>query len=97
MSSIYLSLLMTGATLSSLGVDPPPNHVLEAIPEGYHLYDYDDCGVEGRQPHVNMTDSYLYTFNPGDCAGTPNERRRFSITLPSRRSIPISIRRFPTF
>jgi hypothetical protein len=74
MSSIYLSLLMTGATISALGVGPAPNYVLEAIPEGYQLQEYDDCGVAGRQPHVNMTGSYLYTFNPSDCAGTPNER-----------------------
>ena len=40
--------------------------MLDSIPEGYSLCAYDDCGVIGRQPHVQMADSYLWTFNTSD-------------------------------
>ena len=40
--------------------------MLGSIPEGYRLYAYDDCGVVGRQPHAQMADSYLWTFNTSD-------------------------------
>jgi len=40
--------------------------MLDSIPEGYSLHAYDDCGVVGRQPHVQMADSYLWTFNTSD-------------------------------
>jgi hypothetical protein len=36
--------------------------VLDAVPRGYRLHAYDDCGVAERQPHVQMKDSYLYTL-----------------------------------
>ena len=39
---------------------------MDSIPQGYHLYAYDDCGVEGRQPHVKMDDCYIWTFNTSD-------------------------------
>lgn len=39
---------------------------LDAIPGGYSLYAYDDCGVGGRQPHVDMTDTYNFTFALSD-------------------------------
>ncbi len=42
------------------------SHVIDSVPAGYHLYYYDDCGVEGRQPHVDMTDSYIWTFQTSD-------------------------------
>lgn len=41
-------------------------YMLDAVPCGYYLYAYDDCGIEGRQPHVRMDDCYLWTFNTSD-------------------------------
>ncbi|MCC6123453.1 MAG: hypothetical protein IT426_00675 [Pirellulales bacterium] len=42
------------------------SHVLDAVPQGYHLHAYDDCGVAERQPHVQMKDSYFFTFALSD-------------------------------
>jgi hypothetical protein len=53
---------------------PGSNHFLAAIPEGYELQAYDDCGVEGRQPHVLMLDCYLWTFNTSDTDASLKER-----------------------
>ena len=50
------------------------NQFLAAIPEGYHLLEYDDCGVEGRQPHVQMKDCYLWTFSLSETDAGPKER-----------------------
>jgi len=44
----------------------PVSHAIDSVPDGYYLYFYDDCGIEGRQPHVQMADSYLWTFNTSD-------------------------------
>jgi beta-galactosidase/beta-glucuronidase len=41
-------------------------HVLEAVPQGYHLQSYDDCGIAERQPHVVMKESYFFTFTTSD-------------------------------
>jgi beta-galactosidase len=48
--------------------------MLDSVPEGYTLYAYDDCGVVGRQPHVLMADSYLWTFNTSDTDAGLKER-----------------------
>ena len=40
--------------------------VLDAVPPGYFLHAYDDCGIPARQPHVLMLDSYCWTFNTSD-------------------------------
>jgi hypothetical protein len=40
--------------------------VEDAIPGGYFLHAYDDCGIPQRQPHVLMQDSYCWTFNTSD-------------------------------
>ncbi len=40
--------------------------VIDSVPQGYHLYAYDDCGVPGRQPHVDMADCYFFTFGTND-------------------------------
>ncbi|HEX2974089.1 MAG TPA: hypothetical protein VHP11_17280 [Tepidisphaeraceae bacterium] len=47
---------------------------LPGMPEGYYLQAYDDCGVEGRQPHVLMKDCYLWTFNTSDTEAGLKER-----------------------
>jgi hypothetical protein len=41
-------------------------YVLDAVPKEYRLHAYDDCGVVERQPHVQMEDSYCWTFAPSD-------------------------------
>jgi len=46
--------------------DKSPGLQLDAIPPGYSLYAYDDCGIAERQPHVDMTDAYMWTFNTSD-------------------------------
>lgn len=46
--------------------EPNMSHVIDSVPDGYHLYSYDDCGMLGRQPHVDMTDCYAWTFNTSD-------------------------------
>lgn len=50
------------------------DNVLTAIPAGYHLQAYDDCGVAGRQPHVLMKDCYFFTFSTSDTDAGPKER-----------------------
>jgi beta-galactosidase len=50
------------------------NLFLSALPDGYYLQSYDDCGVAGRQPHVLMKDCYLWTFNTSDTDAGPKER-----------------------
>ena len=50
------------------------NEFLPAIPQGYYLQEYDDCGVEGRQPHVLMKDCYLWTFATSDTDAGLKER-----------------------
>jgi hypothetical protein len=50
------------------------NPFLPAMPEGYILQAYDDCGVAGRQPHVVMKDCYLWTFNTSDTDASLKER-----------------------
>jgi beta-galactosidase len=52
----------------------PTNQFLSAIPEGYYLQTYDDCGVADRQPHVSMKDCYLWTFATSDADAGPKER-----------------------
>lgn len=51
-------------------VDDP----LGVVPEGYHLYAYDDCGVPDRQPHMRMDDSYLWTFATSDTSADEKSR-----------------------
>lgn len=55
---------MVGRVLAQGG--QPMSYVVDSIPSGYHLYAYDDCGVAGRQPHVDMSDCYFFTFSTGD-------------------------------
>ena len=45
---------------------PSGDQFLENMPDGYLLHAYDDCGIPERQPHVDMTDSYCWTFNTSD-------------------------------
>ncbi len=78
MRTILLSLLTSVAVLAT-AADSSTNRFLQAIPQGYFLQEYDDCGVEGRQPHVLMKDCYLWTFNTSDTdAGLKDRSAVFS-------------------
>jgi beta-galactosidase len=70
---ILFWISFVAATLVS-GAQTVTNNVLGEIPTGYHLQAYDDCGVEGRQPHVLMKDSYFFTFSTSDTDAGPKER-----------------------
>ena len=71
--AILLGLFSLAAALAG-AADSPTNQFLPAIPDGYTLQAYDDCGVEGRQPHVLMQDCYLWTFATSDTDAGPKER-----------------------
>jgi len=73
MRTILFSLLTLAAVLAA-ATDSTTNQFLPAIPVGYYLQEYDDCGVEGRQPHVVMKDCYLWTFNTSDTDAGLKER-----------------------
>src|SRR5947208_8866345 len=62
------------ALLRAAPVGADTNQFLDCIPEGYFLQSYDDCGVEGRQPHIQMQDCYLWTFSTSDTDAGPKER-----------------------
>jgi hypothetical protein len=66
--------LFTFATMVTRAAPPATNAFLLAIPGGYHLQAYDDCGIEGRQPHVLMQDCYPWTFNTSDTDAGLKER-----------------------
>jgi hypothetical protein len=69
-----LVLLFALATRLALAAEPSTNQFLQAMPDGYYLQEYDDCGVEGRQPHVVMKDCYLWTFATSDTDAGLKER-----------------------
>jgi hypothetical protein len=69
-----LFIIFISATLVARANNASTNQFLPAIPEGYYLQEYDDCGVEGRQPHVVMKDCYLWTFNTSDTDAGLKER-----------------------
>ena len=73
MRTIFFSLFTLAALLAG-AADSSTNQFLPAIPDGYCLQEYDDCGVEGRQPHVVMKDCYLWTFNTSDTDAGLKER-----------------------
>ena len=66
--------LFASAAFLAGAAESSTNPFLPAIPEGYYLQEYDDCGVEGRQPHVVMKDCYLWTFNTSDTDAALKER-----------------------
>ncbi len=65
-SSLFVPgmMLLICGELARASVDDPL--LLDAVPSGYTLYAYDDCGILPRQPHVLMQDSYCWTFNTSD-------------------------------
>ena len=73
MRTILINLFVSGTLLAQV-TDPAVNQFLPGIPDGYYLQEYDDCGVEGRQPHVLMKDCYLWTFNTSDTDAGLKER-----------------------
>jgi beta-galactosidase len=73
MRTILFSLFAS-ITFLARAADSNTNQFLPAVPEGYFLQEYDDCGVAGRQPHVVMKDCYLWTFNTSDTEAGLKER-----------------------
>ena len=67
-------LIYLVATALVVEAESATNNFLSEIPAGYHLQAYDDCGVEGRQPHVLMKDCYFFTFSTSDTDAGPKER-----------------------
>jgi len=58
--------LATTAALAALGAVPATaqaqaTYALSAMPDGYNLQVYDDCGVEGRQPHIRCEGVHEYS------------------------------------
>jgi hypothetical protein len=73
MRTICFGLLVLKALVPvAAGADADP--FLPAVPEGFCLQAYDDCGVAARQPHVLMKDCYLWTFNTSDTDAGLKER-----------------------
>lgn len=58
--TVWTALL---ASIAAAG-ETPPTCRIEAMPEGYHLQAYDDCGILDRQPHVRAAG--VHTFNVAD-------------------------------
>ena len=73
MKELYASLVLSTG-LCAIAAAAATNDFLPTIPPGYYLHAYDDCGVEGRQPHVLMQDCYLWTFSTSDTDAGPRER-----------------------
>jgi beta-galactosidase/beta-glucuronidase len=74
----FVVLLLALCLPAAMAVEAPqtakgPN-VLEAVPQGYRLQAYDDCGVADRQPHVVMKDNYFFTFTTSDTDADLNSR-----------------------
>ena len=65
-----LMLLSIRATADSAQSD----YRIDAVPTGYHVYAYDDCGVGGRQPHIDLKDCYDFTFATSDTDADPKSR-----------------------
>src|SRR5215472_13502531 len=67
-------VLFTLETLALAGGESASHEFLPAIPEGFYLHEYDDCGVPSHQPHVLMTNAFLFTFDRSDTDAGPKER-----------------------
>ena len=63
---LFVLFIFVGWTIVSTAAEPIVASFLKTIPDGYYLREYDDCGVEERQPHVQMQDCYLWTFGTSD-------------------------------
>lgn len=68
MRKLGLAVIAAAAILNTCPAGGAPmDYRIDSIPEGYALHAYDDVGVEGRQPHLQMVgDTYLWTFNTSD-------------------------------
>ncbi len=61
-----LYIILLGMVVKPATGGESMSYLIDSIPQGYYLYTYDDCGMEGRQPHVSMDDSIIWTFNTSD-------------------------------
>ena len=74
MRTMIFSLLVLKC-MAAMALGAGTSQFLPAMPEGYFLQAYDDCGVAVRQPHVLMSkDCYLWTFNTSDTDAGLKER-----------------------
>ncbi len=62
---VCVAIIFLAGGASAQG-EQPMNYVIDTMPPGYYLRAYDDCGASGRQPHVDMTDCYFFTFSTKD-------------------------------
>ncbi|MGO8746656.1 MAG: glycoside hydrolase family 2 TIM barrel-domain containing protein [Thermoguttaceae bacterium] len=76
LSPILALWLVAVAGLPAMAAEPKAKgrYVLDAVPQGYFLHAYDDCGIPERQPHVLMQDSYCWTFNTSDADADEKSR-----------------------
>lgn len=70
---LCVCLLLLKATMPAAGATDT-NGFLPDIPAGYFLHSYDDCDVPARQPHVQMADCYIWTFQTTDTDASLKER-----------------------
>lgn len=61
-----LSLSKESLSKEADAEDKRADYRIDAVPKGYHLFAYDDCGMVDRQPHVDMADCYNFTFATSD-------------------------------
>lgn len=62
---LVLLILLSTRLIANAG-QATSDYRIDGIPAGYHLYAYDDCGVVGYQPHVDMADCFNFTFATSD-------------------------------
>ena len=63
---VMLGVVVANDDFVGATADDAPGPFLDAVPTGYTLQAYDDCGVPERQPHVLMDDAYFFTFATSD-------------------------------
>ena len=63
---LVFALLLVGLSKGGDAQEKRSAYQIDAVPSGYSLYAYDDCGTPERQPHVSMADAYIWTFTTSD-------------------------------
>jgi len=65
-SLAILIIMLLSLTTGSEAQEKRSLNQIDAVPSGYNLYAFDDCGIPDRQPHVDMSDAYNFTFALSD-------------------------------
>lgn len=71
MRSLAACLLLVAACAAAAG-ESHMDHALLAMPPGFHLQEFDDCGAPGRQPHVRTINAHAYS--PAEVPGDEKAR-----------------------